>query len=132
MAYALPRILVGLLFLIAGIMKLTMMGPEVFSGIINSNFGTSGSFGLLLSWLVIIAEIGGGAVVLAGKLAPRKLYKFSIRILIIITLAAAFFVQWGNINNVFKDLIIVAVLFQICNTRIICPMGITGEKTKKH
>jgi uncharacterized membrane protein YphA (DoxX/SURF4 family) len=86
--------------------------------------------------LVIIGEIGGGAVVVLGKLVPEKLYKFSVRILILITLATAIFVHIagisGNvmteINATFKDLIIVAVLVQICHSKITCPFGITGEK----
>jgi uncharacterized membrane protein YphA (DoxX/SURF4 family) len=44
-----PRILVGLFFLVAGIMKLTIPGAEGFSNMINTNFGTGGMFGLVLS-----------------------------------------------------------------------------------
>ena len=129
--HAAPRILVGLLFLVAGIMKLTIMTPEAFSGMIEANFamvGLTGSLALIAAWLVTLGEIVGGAIVLAGKMVPTKIYKIAIRVLIFITTAAVIFVQWGDVNSVFKDLIIIAVLFQICHSKAVCPIGLTGDK----
>lgn len=142
--HAAPRILIGLFFLIAGIMKLLIPGSEGFADMVNGSFGISGSFGLLLAWLVVIAKIGGGAVLMAGKMVPTKLYKFSIRILVIISVTAAVFVHLipaisldgeafiTQINSMFKALIIAAVLVHICHSKTVCPMEITGEKTHKH
>ena len=140
MLMALPRILIGLFFLIAGIMKLTIPGLEGFSGFLGGAFGIEGTFAMIISALVILAEVGGGIVLILGRVVPLKLYKFSALILAIVAFASAIIVHgvagiWpstpemmGSVNTMFKDLIIVSVLLGLAYTKPVCPMSATGDK----
>lgn len=130
-AMALPRIVVGILFTVSGFSKLFMIGAAGFATMaITPVFGITGILALVVAWLVIIGEILGGLVLLAGKFIPTKIYQMLISVLIVIMLGATIFIygRAGDIMGVLTHLVIISVLFNISMTSPVCPIGITGKK----
>jgi len=81
-------ILLGLLMLIAGLIKLFVMGPNAIVGLLN---GFGFPVPVFFAWILIIGEIGSGALILS-----RWNLKYVVYVPMIILAVAAFAASWGN------------------------------------
>lgn len=130
MALGLTRIGVGLFFALFGAMKLVMMGPDAVANMMTGLFGLEGGLALGLAWVVIIAELGGGVMVLAGKLVQKLVYKLSLLGFAIITVVGFIAAHMGSEDMLKQLLWHGMLLFTILGLMMAapkCPMGITGE-----
>ncbi len=83
-AATLLRVAVGLMFLAHGLLKLLVFTPAGTAG-----FFESIGFPGLLAYVVMAAEIGGGALLLAG------LYVREVNLALLPVLLGALYVHWG-------------------------------------
>jgi hypothetical protein len=78
MVSKLPYISLGLLFVFAGIMKLFIISPAAFAGMIEMYFGMIGLVGgvaVFVAWLIAIAELLGGVCLLFWKFCTTNDFK---------------------------------------------------------
>ena len=94
------RILLGLLMLVAGILKLFVTTPE---GVKNMLTGIGFPIAIFFAWLLIIAEIVSGILIISNW----KI-KYVVFLPVIILLVATFTVTWGKWTNVIMHLILVS------------------------
>lgn len=124
----LPRIGVGLFFLVFGLMKI--MDPSSVEGMIGNLFGFSGILQTLTAWVLILAELVGGLFIILGSKVPLKLYKLSIMALIIVTIVG-FITAHAGADDMIKQLLwhvmLLLVMLGLLHSRPMCPMGITGS-----
>ena len=97
------RILIGGLFLIAGLMKAFVSTPTGVAGFF-SGLGIPAT--LFFAWIVMLSEIIFGLSVLTGFKMEYTVYP-----LIVIVLVAAFLTQWGNWSSFLMHIIVAANLF---------------------
>lgn len=134
-ALMLPRLAMGVLFLVAGCSKLFMIGAPAFAlGVITPGFGINGIFALILAWFVILVEIIGGVALLIGKFIPSLLYKLLIALLMVILLVATIFVhiKMGDMMGSLSNLVLMTLLIQLSFVGPVCPFGITGLQDTTH
>lgn len=119
MVAKLPQMLLGILFVVAGFMKLFIMKPEMFAGMIEMHFGMIGlvgGFAVAAAWIIAIAELLGGLALLLCKFVPAILKKVLISILIVVMIGAIVFihVKNGDLMSALKDLILLSILVAVC------------------
>ena len=116
------RIVVGLIFLIAGLSKL-MNGAQMFTGMLD---GIGFPMAIMFAWLVTIIEIVGGLFLILGLFD-----RIVASLLAIIMIVAVFTVHLGSWNEVKYPLLLVVLLIKFIGSRKNC--GIMGLcKMKKH
>ena len=81
-------ILLGLLMLVAGLIKLFVMGPAAITGMLTGMGFPAPAF---FAWVLILAEIISGALILL-----RWNLKYVVYVPMIILVIAAFTANWGN------------------------------------
>lgn len=91
------RVLLGLLMLIPGLLKLFVTGPDAVTGMLT---GIGFPAAAVFAWLLIIAEIVTGAMILANWQM-----KFAIWPPIVILVVALFTVHWGEWPSVLLHLV---------------------------
>jgi putative oxidoreductase len=95
-------VLIGAMFLIAGLTKAFVSGPNGVAGF----FGSLGiPAPLFFAWVVMLSEIVFGLLVIA----QYKL-KYTAWPLVVIMVVSAFLVQWGNWSSFLMHLIVGANL----------------------
>ena len=127
----LPYISLGLLFVFAGIMKLFIISPAAFAGMIEMYFGMIGLVGgvaVFVAWVIALAELLGGVCLLFWKFIPRMISKTLIIILALVMFGAIVFVhiRGGDLMSALKDLVLFTLLVSIVKTHG-CAMK-TSEK----
>ena len=115
------RIVVGLIFLIAGLSKL-MNGAHMFTGMLN-NIGFP--MPVVFAWLVTIIEIVGGLFLILGLFD-----KIVASLLAIIMIVALFTVHLGSWNESRYPLLLLVLLVKFIGSKGNC--GIMGICKKKH
>lgn len=108
---------VGLLFFVAGIMKLFVTGPSGFAGGLESMLGFGSGLALVAAWVVTLVELIGGAALLLGSKFPcAKTYKILVWLLIIVMLVIIIGVNLlgGEFMDALKHLVILGVLVDVC------------------
>jgi uncharacterized membrane protein YphA (DoxX/SURF4 family) len=132
-ALMLMRIGVALLFLIPGIMKLMMPGAFQAS-MVEGGLGLGGAVAPIVTWLIIIAEVGGGLALLLGSKVPRCLYNLSAWVLLIITLTAMLMIRWQMGAGMDQDwvyllmhVLTILCLLGLSITNPRCACSITGS-----
>jgi uncharacterized membrane protein YphA (DoxX/SURF4 family) len=121
MVSKLPYISLGLLFVFAGIMKLFIISPAAFAGMIEMYFGMIGLVGgvaVFVAWLIAIAELLGGVCLLFWKFVPRMISKTLIIILALVMFGAIVFVhvRGGDLMSALKDLVLFTLLVSVLKT----------------
>ena len=94
------RVLLGLLVLVAGLMKLFVVEPSGVMGMLSKNVLFAWAPGFW-AWVLILSEIVFGIAILASW----KL-KYTVWPPIVIMLVAAFTVYWGNWTTMLMHLVI--------------------------
>lgn len=120
---SLPAMAVGILFLVAGLMKLFFMTPAGFSRMLQQALGFGPQLAMIAAWLVSIIETLGGIAILIRKCLPcSKIYKVFFGALIVIIIVAIIFINLGSrpvdIMGLLNNLVILSVLvslFGCCN-----------------
>ena len=130
------KIAVGILFLVAGIMKLFVMGPGAFAGMLSGLLGLSSGLALVAAWLVALVELVGGAAILAAcKFPCKKTYKILVSLLIAIIVVAILSVDIFGANfdamSLLKHLVILGVLIDICPCLKACAGGKCHSEKKE-
>ncbi len=130
MGLALTRIGVGLFFALFGLMK--FMGalksdPQLF-GMVEGIFGTGGMMLTVLVWGLVAAELGGGIMVILGKLVPKIMYQLSLVSFIIITVIGTVFMHMGNVPQMLWHGMLMLILVGLIMSEPKCACGITGSK----
>ncbi len=124
---------VGLLFLVAGIMKLFVMGPSGFAAGLQTMLGLGSGLALVAAWVVTLVELIGGAAILLGcKFPCAKTYKVFVSLLIAVMVVVIVGVDLlGEFNpmDALKHLVILGVLVDICSRMKKC--GANTCKTEK-
>ena len=96
------RVLLGLLMLVAGLLKLFASGPDAVTGMLSSMalFSWAPAF---WAWTLIAGEVLSGAAILAN-------YKLKYAVIppMVILTVAAFFVYWGNWYSLIMHLVAVS------------------------
>ncbi len=92
------RILLGLVMLVAGVMKLFVMGPDAIVGML-SGIGLFSWAPTFWAWVLILAEIFAGISILA-----KWKMKIGTSLAAIIVIVAAFTLNLDNIGNLLMHL----------------------------
>ncbi len=127
MALALVRIGVGAFFLAFGFLKLFVMGPSATTMMMVKFFGISASIGSVLAWVVMVAELGGGAVVLLGSRAPKIFYTLALWGFATITVVGYIAAFKGDMKQFFWHAQLFFMIGALIHSAPRCPMGITGS-----
>jgi uncharacterized membrane protein YphA (DoxX/SURF4 family) len=131
----LVRIGVGLLFLVMGLSKLMM--PEMVQGMLQNLLGVEAQASVIWYWILVIAEVGGGIVILLGKIVPKNLYYAALAasaVVMIVALITAVIpaVMDGTYPMAKRDLMLhISTLLTIIGLmwmKPMCILGITGDK----
>ncbi len=130
----LPVMAVGLLFAVAGLLKLFIMTPAGFAGMLEMALGFGSGLALFSAWLVAIFEtLGGLAILFSKKLKCKKTYKALVSILILIMVVAIVSVdllgESFDIIGLLKNLVVLAVLVKLA---LCCKMGRCGAGDDKY
>ncbi len=124
------RLGVVILFLVPGIIKL--MNPGIILNMIQNVVGIPGILGVIMAWLVIITEVGGGIAVLLGKIVPKLIYKISLVGFFVILLVAMATIHIpaikANPMGVLSHILMLCSVLCLMFTRPMCPSGICGDK----
>lgn len=99
-AWTINWLLLGLVMLIPGLLKLFVMKPAAIIGMLSGLGIPAATF---FAWVLIIGEIGSGALILA----KWNLHKV-VWIPMIVLLVATFTVHWANWTNMLVHLTLVA------------------------
>ncbi len=95
-AWKVNWVLLGLTMLISGLLKLFVMKPTAVVGMLSGLGFPAPTF---FAWVLIIAEIGSGAAILA-----KWNLKKAVWIPIVVLIVAAFTANWGNWINMLVHL----------------------------
>lgn len=136
MMVKLPQILLGLLFVVAGVVKLFVISPANFAGMIEMSFGMiglAGGLALAAAWVVAIIEVLGGLALILSKLIPVKITKILISLLIIVMAAAIIFVhvRGGDLMSALKDLVLLSLLVAVCKSPCCLKKACSKKKCEK-
>lgn len=120
------RILLGLVFLVPGLLKLFAMKPAAVTGMLSGMalFAWAPAF---WAWVLILAEIVFGIAILA-----KWRLQYTVWPPIIIMLIAAFTASWGNWPTFLMHLVIASNLWLLgaCGKDCSCG-GVSDKKAKK-
>lgn len=133
-ALTLVRIGVAVFFIFFGALKLFGMGPDATAAMMESTLGLSGAIGAVAAWLVIIAELFGGIVILLGAMMPKQFYQFSLGVLVLITVVGFFGAHAPKemsemLKELFWHLQIALAMLGLMMSEPKCAFGITGGQT---
>jgi len=100
--YLANRVLLGLIFLVAGLLKLFSMGTDAVAGMLS---GIGFPAAIFFAWVLIVLEIVCGAAIIFNWQM-----KYAVWPPIIILLVAAFTVYWANWGNMLMHLAVASSL----------------------
>jgi putative oxidoreductase len=97
------RVLIGLLFLVAGLVKLFQYKP---SGVAGMLAGLGFPAAMFFAWVLILAELLGGIAILANWKV-----KYASYLLIVVMIVAAFTSYWANWVQMLFHLVVASNLW---------------------
>lgn len=102
------RIILGLLFLVAGLMKLFVIKPSGVEGML-AGFGFPAA--VFFAWVLILVELLGGIALLANRKTKHASY-----LLIIVMVVAAFTAYWSQWTQMLMHIAVAANLWVIASS----------------